>query len=465
MQFLDNTDKAEIELENKYDATWNSLDARPIPSWFEDARFGIFIHWGLYSVPAWRKPAPGRFASYAEWYYSSVMYDKENGGRKFHADNYGEDFEYRDFAPQFRAELFNPQEWAELFRKSGAKYAVLTTKHHDGYCLWPTKSRYKKDWNSMVIGPRRDLVGELSRAVRNEGLRMGLYYSIIEWESCKTHRTDSGYFVPEEIVKKYGIPENEYIEHMNFQLRELVKEYSPSLIFSDGGEWDGMADYWKTKEFLAWLYSSSSVRDEVVVNDRFSKDMPGKHGDYYSTEYRDVERDLDQRPWEESRGIGESYGYNRAENLSHYSTSGELILELVDTVSRGGNLLLNIGPSADGCIPVIMQERLLDIGSWLSVNGEAIYGTSKRLTPVENGNRFTVKDRFLYCFFEQWGKPLKINLLENENPEDVSLVGYSGQLLWTVSTLGELTISLPELTVDMIPCMYLWTIRIQLKTK
>jgi alpha-L-fucosidase len=180
----------------KYEPRWESLDKRPIPRWFLDAKFGIFIHWGVYSVPAWRKVTEGRYASYAEWYYARVMFDEESGGREFHARNFGEDFEYRDFAPLFRAELFDADYWAELFSRSGAKYVVLTAKHHDGYCLWPTKSPYKKGWNSMDVGPKRDLVGDLTEAVRAKGLRMGLYYSLIEWESNRTHRTESGYFIP-----------------------------------------------------------------------------------------------------------------------------------------------------------------------------------------------------------------------------------------------------------------------------
>ena len=185
----------------EYQNTWESLDSRSIPGWFEDAKFGIFIHWGVYSVPAWRQLEPGLYASYAEWYYAKVMYNSNNGGEEFHKKIFGKDFEYRDFAPLFKAELFDPVDWADLFKKSGAKYVVLTSKHHDGFCLWPTKSPYKRNWNAMEIGPERDLVGELSSAVKSTGLRMGLYYSIIEWESCWTHRTKTGYYLPIEIVK------------------------------------------------------------------------------------------------------------------------------------------------------------------------------------------------------------------------------------------------------------------------
>ncbi|WP_430968794.1 alpha-L-fucosidase [Spongiimicrobium sp. 2-473A-2-J] len=449
-----------------YQNSWEALDARPIPTWFEDAKFGIFIHWGVYSVPAWRKLEPGLYASYAEWYYAKVMYNPDNGGVAFHRKNYGEDFEYRDFAPLFKAELFHPEAWANLFKKSGAKYVVLTSKHHDGYCLWPTKSPYKKNWNAMDIGPKRDLLGELSTAVKSAGLKMGLYYSIIEWESSWTHRTASGYYLPKKIVDRHKIPEDEYVDrHLMPQLKELVETYEPSLIFSDGGEWDGKEEYWKTKEFLSWLYSESPVKNEVVVNDRFAKNMPGNHGDYFSSEYKDVDESRLDHPWEESRGIGGSYGFNRAEGIEDYNSSEELIHELIDIVSRGGNLLLNVGPTADGRIPVIMQERLKDIGSWLKVNGEGIYETRKMAVDIQKRTReavyFTRKTNALFCIFTQWKDTIQVSLLKGEQIKDVSMLGYDGKLKWKLGENDTLIIEIPKLTIDKIPCLYAWTLKIE----
>jgi alpha-L-fucosidase len=450
----------------EYQNTWASLDTRPIPTWFEDAKFGIFIHWGVYSVPAWRKLEPGLYASYAEWYYARVMYNPDNGGEEFHNNNYGKDFEYRDFAPLFKAELFNPADWAGLFKSSGAKYVVLTTKHHDGYCLWPTESPYKKNWNAMDIGPKRDLVGELTNAVKSAGLKMGIYYSIIEWESSQTHRTNSGYYIPTKLVDEYKIPEKEYVDkHLMPQLKELVVNYKPSLIFSDGGEWDGSAEYWKTKEFLAWLYNDSPVKDEVVVNDRFAKNMPGNHGDYYSSEYKDMTGVDSNHPWEESRGIGGSYGFNRAENIDDYNSSQELIIELIDIVSRGGNLLLNVGPTADGRIPVIMQERLKDIGQWLNVNGEAIYKTRKssvnRQKTKSQQIYFTRKNKELFCIFTKWTDKIEIDLLEGENIKNISMLGIDGFLKWELNENNKLMILIPKLTINEIPSIYAWTIKIE----
>lgn len=163
------------------------------------------------------------------------------------------------------------------------------------------------------------------------------------------------------------------------QMKDLVNRYKPDVVWTDG-EWDHPSETWKSTEFLAWLYNDSPVKDYVVVNDRWGKETRSKHGGIYTTEYDLVhdQTSVGQKinhPWEECRGIGGSFGYNRNENLADYSTSQELINILIDKVARGGNLLLNIGPTADGRIPVIMQQRLKDMGDWLRVNGDAIYGT------------------------------------------------------------------------------------------
>lgn len=349
--------------QTRYEANWESLDSRKNPAWFTDARFGIFIHWGVYAVPAY-----ARVGNYSEWYWNSMTGGKSGRDRKpnaidtwnFHRANYGADFPYSDFAPRFKAELFDPKHWADVFARSGAKYVVLTSKHHDGFALWPSaqaNQAWGRPWNSVDTGPKRDLIGDLSAAVRARGVRMGLYYSLYEWYNplwLKDH-------------KQYAV------EHMGPQFKDVVTRYKPSLIFADG-EWDMDSADWKSPELLAWLFNESPVRDEVVINDRWGKDTRHKHGGYFTTEYTAGLEGID-RPWEEDRGMGFSFGYNRAEQLKDYRTPRELVLMLVDLVSRGGNLLLDIGPAADGTIPVIMEERLLQIGKWLEVNGEAIYGT------------------------------------------------------------------------------------------
>ncbi len=447
-----------------YTPNWNSIDSRHIPSWFQQVKFGIFIHWGVYSVPAWRKLESERYASYAEWYYARVMYNEENGGKAFHEKNYGADFEYRDFAPLFKAELFDAEFFADLIDQSGAKYAVLTSKHHDGYCLWPASNKYKQNWNSVDIGPKRDLVGEITTALKNKGLKMGLYYSMIEWESSPTHRTPSGYFLPDTIIQKYQISSETYANEVLIpELKELVNRYEPSLIFSDGGEWDLDENYVQTKEFLSWLYEESPVKNEIVVNDRFHKGMPGAHGDYYSSEYNDSEHVQQDHPWEESRGIGDSYGFNRAENWNNYNTSKDLILELVDIVSRGGNLLLNIGPAADGTIPVVMQERLIEIGQWLHINGEGIYNTRtntlKQLISEEQKLYFTKNEESLFVFFTKWKESISFEYTLQE-PTHIEFIGTNLSLPWKLEN-NQLTIDIPRLSIDELPCLHVWGVKIK----
>ena len=447
--------------------TWDSLDRRPVPAWFGAAKFGIFIHWGVYSVPAWRPLGDARYASYSEWYYASVIGDQEQGGDAFHKAQYGEASEYRDLAARFTTELFDADYWAELFRRSGAGYVVLTSKHHDGYCLWPTKSSYKKNWNSLDIGPLRDLVGELTAAVRSKGLRMGLYYSIIEWESTWTHRDPTGYYVDKALVEKYRIPDEDYVDqHLLPQLRELVETYQPAVLFSDGGEWDGSEEHWQTKQFLAWLYNEAPNKDEVVVNDRWAKDMPGKHGDYFSSEYQDTDATGPDHAWEESRGVGGSYGFNRAENLDDYASSEELVHELIDVVSRGGNFLLNIGPTGDGRIPLIMQQRLRDIGDWLEVNGEAIYGTQlwhrlARGDDLQEGTiRYTAKGRDLYAICLQWpSDELQVAGVSSSDNLRVEMLGLTEFVKWRAEG-GHIVISPPQISPAQTPCQYAYCFKI-----
>lgn len=334
-----------------YEAAWESVDARPTPAWFTEARFGVFIHWGVYSVPAW-----GPKGRYAEWYWHD-MQDRNGETWKFHERMYGADFAYQDFAPAFTAELFDPTHWADVIARAGAKYVVLTSKHHEGFPLWPSRESW--NWNAEDIGPHRDLCGELAQAVKARGLKMGFYFSFYEWFN-PLYRSDLPRYVD---------------QHMLPQLKDLVVRYEPDIVWPDG-EWDHPGEAWRSPEFLAWLFNESPVRETVAVNDRWGGDCRGVHGGFYTTEYgHQSENVRDDHPWEECRGIGGSFGYNRNETLEDYASATDLIRLLIDTASRGGNLLLNIGPTADGRIPVIMEQRLAEIGAWLAANGDSVYAT------------------------------------------------------------------------------------------
>lgn len=460
--------------EGPYEANWESLSKHEIPGWFQDAKFGIFIHWGVYSVPSW---APR--GMYAEWYWRWLGTgaggidgsDPLNPTLVHHLNTHGKDKTYMDFADEFKAELFNPRQWADIFAKAGAKYVVLTSKHHDGFCLFPSgeaNRSWGRPWNSVDTGPRRDLLGDLSEAVRERGLKMGFYYSLYEWYN-PLWQTDRELFVDRHLIP---------------QFKDVVSRYKPALIFADG-EWDMPSEQWKSEELIAWLFNESPVGEDVVINDRWGQGSRHVNGDYFTTEYA-TGMATDDHPWEENRGMGHSYGYNRNESLEDYRTGRELLLMLIDLVSRGGNLLLNVGPAGDGRIPVIMQDRLMEIGRWLEVNGEAIYGTrpwkvnaqwsAGELPAMNYGGEFMVEydintvagppsdgRAVIDAFFTRKGETvyaitprypageLTLRDIQTTDATEATLLGRGGTLEWK-ATGNTLSIGVPALEVHERPC-------------
>jgi len=420
-----------------YEATWESLDRRPNPAWFTDAKFGVFIHWGVYSVPAW-----GPKDRYSEWYWHDLI-QGDGRTREFHDAIYGEAVKYQDFAPQFKAELFDPAHWADVFERAGAKYVVLTSKHHEGFCLWPNPQSW--NWNSVDIGPHRDLAGDLTAAVRETGLKMGFYYSFYEWFN-PLYNSDVDRYVDE-----YMLP----------QLKDLVQRYKPDIIWPDG-EWSHPSSTWRSTEFLAWLFNESDAPDDVVINDRWGKECRNVHGGFATPEYGHIpEGKLIQRgDFEECQGMGRSFGYNRNETADNYRSTAQLLHLLIGNVSRGGNLLLDIGPTADGRIPVVMEQRLLEMGEWLAVNGDAIYGTRKPDSAPELEHvQFTQKGDTLYAISLQWpGETLSFPL--EKAISAVSLLGHGAPLEFTQAD-GNLTIAVPQLTIDQLPCLHAWAFKLE----
>jgi len=412
----------------RYQPNWESLNARPTPEWFDEAKFGIFIHWGVYSVPAFADPQSKIGETYAEWYWNHIQ-NKNGPTWAFHLRHYGESFQYQDFAGQFKAELFDPDQWAELFRRSGARYVVLTSKHHDGFCLWPCPANW--NWNAVDVGPHRDLAGELSKAVVARGLRMGFYYSLYEWYDPLYLRD----------------PDRYVIEHIVPQMKDLVERYRPSVLWADG-EWEHPSSFWKSTDLLTWLFNESPVRSEVAVNDRWGKETRETDGGFYTSEYAGFTRPGVQlgavHKWEECQGMGKSFGYNRVETSDDYKSARELVHLLVDTVAKGGNLLLDIGPTSDGRIPVIMQERLAQIGAWLKVNGEAIYGTHPWRETAESKVRYTSKGDNVYVISETWpGHDLALAAPRPSGMTSVTQLGFDQALKWHEAD-GKIHIEVPE---------------------
>lgn len=340
------------------DDSWETLRSRPYPQWLKDAKLGIFIHWGVYSVPSYGGPE-----SYAEWYLRGLQVGQE-GRVNFMKENWGEDFEYEDFAPLWKAELFDAREWAEIFERAGAKYIILVSKHHDGFALWP--SEYAQGWNSVDVGPKRNIVAEVAEAVRERGIRFGLYYSLPEWN----HPLHRWYTDPNDQIHTY------VQQHMIPQFKEVVGTYKPDLLFTDG-EWFNSAEDWHARQLIAWYFDL--VGPDAVVNDRWGG---GSDIGYITPEYSSGGLETD-RPWAEVRGIGRSFGLNRNEKLEAYKSPAELIRLFVRTVAFGGGLTINVGPYADGKIPLVQQERIEKLGQWIRTNEEAIYASTTWKRPGE----------------------------------------------------------------------------------
>ena len=464
-----------------YQPSWESIDKRPTPQWFKDAKFGIFIHWGVYAVPGWSTKG-----NYAEWYQQGLQ-TTDTARQRFHKAKFGERT-YYDLANDFKAELYNPDDWAKLFERSGAKYIVLTSKHHDGFTLWPNQNANKTwgfPWNAKDIGPKRDLLGDLFKAVRKTSVHAGMYYSLYEWFN-PLWKSDP---------KKYAT------EHVWPQMKELINSYQPDVFWTDG-DWDAPAETWKSQEFLAWLFNESPVKDKVVVNDRWGSGVRFHHGGIFTPEYQ-PDLDFEDHDWEESRGMGYSYGYNREEDAWDYNSTQSLIIALIDKVSRGGNFLLDIGPDEHGKIPPIMQDRLLEIGDWLNINGEAIYNTRRWKTPLQwsegrrdykGGNEhitgdwktggdimlkltvdpdpgFAVKEIFytynpttnsLYAIFPKYPDNRKLVLKDIATPAStkISFLSTMENLQWKQSG-SNVEISLPEYNPNKIKSPYAYALKIE----
>lgn len=384
-------------MEKHYFATWQSVQSHTVPNWYDDCKLGIFVHWGAYAVPAWAPPTcqlgeidgdENWFCNnpYAEWYFNSINV-RRGPTWEHHKEVWGEDFGYENFAHMWKAEHWDPNAWAELFRTAGAGYVVLTTKHHDGLCLFP--SQYT-DYTTVGIGPQRDIMGELTRAVRAKGMKMGAYYSgIIDWRFAH----DPIFHDSQNFTN--ACPTYEYADYAYKQVMELIDRYQPSVLWNDIG-WPKRGED-MLPHLLAHYYNTVP---EGVIDDRWN----GLVRDFSSLEYKFGQVSREEK-WEMCRGMGLSFGYNAVEDERHLIPKAELISLLVGTVANGGNLLINIGPMADGTIPPNQAERLETLGAWLRVNGEAIYGTrcADRLSETMPSGitvHYTTKNGKLYLLLD-----------------------------------------------------------------
>jgi len=352
---------------------------RPLPQWYDDAKFGIFIHWGPYAVPCFAPVdqdmgelfAAGDWAEvfkwspYTEWYLNSWALEG-SATAAHHVATYG-DGVYADFVDEFRARSAGVDvgHWADLFAGAGARYVVPVTKHHDGFLMW--RSATPNPGTSPIVRgswmAERDHVAELAAATRARGMRFGLYYSGgLDWTFTPPPIDSFG-----SMIKNIPVTP-EYCDYARAHVDELVDRFAPSVLWNDIA-WPTPLDPVDT---IARYYDSVP---DGVVNDRFNALAVINrtlHADFVTPEYSTKASD---RKWEVCRGIGRSFGYNRMESEATMPTTDELIWMLIDIVARGGNLLLNVGPTADGQIPLAQAARLTALGWWLRVNGDAIYAT------------------------------------------------------------------------------------------
>jgi len=281
-------------------------------------------------------------------------------------------------AKSFTAQDFNADQFAEIIKSSGARYFVLTSKHHEGFTMWPSKTAWQ--WNAKDVGPKRDLVGELRQAITKQQLHFGLYFSLFDWfhplylSDSRLDRTDYPTVGRQSIYKYYSSELR--LQTVSYpQLFEIVNTYRPEVIWSDG-DWERSDLYWRSRDFISWLYNESPVKDVVAINDRWGRGMIGKHGGFftYSDHYNPGQ--LMPRKWENCMTLDRrSWGYRRDMRAEDVLTLKEIVGELVTTISCGGNLLLNVGPDHYGRIVPIFEERLRLLGRFVQTNQEAIFGS------------------------------------------------------------------------------------------
>lgn len=469
--------------DGNYKPTWESLDEHTAPDWYLDAKFGMFVDWGLYSVPAY---AP---TGYPDWYLWRMHTDTKD----YHNKYWGEDFKEDDFIPLFTANDFNADHLAEVAKEAGMKYVVPFLKHHDGFCLWNTSYTLR---NSLEMGPHRDIAREWAEALKTHNLKFGFYYSIDDWiypvigrddqiavrqwqpfdgSYCKVSPFDENIWNRVQISGKIPVRDF-YNQYINPTAVEFIDKYDPDLIWMDG-DWIFGADERNTRNLVAYYYNQAKGRKSVAINDAYgctrliptllqgSDDHP--HGDFNRSEaqYTAGSKVNYKRPWEECHGLSHSFGYKWEETDKDVRSAKELLNMLIEIVSEGGNLLLITNLTNTGKLDPLLAERLKVIGEWLHVNGEAIYATRKWTQTFEKDVCFTrSKDgRYVYAICKKWpGSALASDVLRPKAGTAVTMLGTDTQLKWTMGK-DQLSVKIPDKLQDATkrPCKDAWVFKIE----
>ncbi len=468
-----------------YRADWETLRNYDIPQWYKDAKFGIFIHWGVFSVPGMMN----------EWYPRN-MYQKNDPTFQEHVKKYGpqDKFGYKDLVPLFKAERWDPADWARLFKQSGARYVVPVAEHHDGFALYNSDL---SDWTAVKMGPKRDVIGDLSHAVRAEGLHFGTSFHRAEhnwfFDGGRTFRSDvndpkyASLYGPAHtwlqdpsqfLINDWTYVSPQFADDWLARASEIVEKYNPELVYFDW--WVGQPNYRRNvTRFTAFYYNYAAEHHiPAIINIKdYALDWTAGARDFE----RGMKEDIEKRHWQTDTSISNiSWGY-----LEHdeFKSPEFIVHQLIDVVSKNGNLLLNIGPRADGTIPDEVRNTLLEIGTWLKQNGEAIYDTTPWLiygegpTKVQPGFghdkdtkpytsadfRFTARDNKIYAIAMSWpaNGHLVIHALGSTQQAkglrivNVEAIGATAKVNWQQSAEA-LEIDCP----GNAPGMYAYTFRI-----
>ncbi|MDN5211816.1 alpha-L-fucosidase [Fulvivirgaceae bacterium BMA12] len=422
----------------KYEANWQSLKAYEIPNWFQDAKFGIFIHWGPYSVPAFSKEWYPRLMYMDTATFSAQLNLQTEGPNKVylhHKEHYGDqkEFGYKDFIPMFTTEKFDAAEWISLFKEAGAKYVVPVAEHHDGFAMY--NSNFTR-WNAVNMGPKRDIIKELFSAGREQGMKMGVSsHFAFNWAYYnKKPHFDT---MDPEYADLYSKKSTRLDEPVSQEFKELwwnrttdiLDQYQPDILWLDFYvDRDEFKEY--HPKLAAYYYNKGIEWDKgVVLQDKNFRYESFPEGTFVHDLERGKMSDIRKIPWQTDTSIGEN-SWSYVEDWES-KDANRLIDDLVDIVSKNGCLLLNVGPKADGTIPEDQKDVLLEMGAWLKVNGEAIYDTDywkvfgEGPTKVAEGYmserkenkgftaediRFTSKGDVLYAILLDWPDDNKIEI-------------------------------------------------------
>jgi alpha-L-fucosidase len=458
-----------VNAKGPYKPTYESLSSHPVPEWYMDAKFGIAINMGLHSVPAWdERRKRGMWPdAYGGWMYTHEEH------LAHHAEAWGEDLHFDDFFSLYTAENYDPKEYAELIAEVGAKYILPMSKHHDGVAWWDTKWSQR---SHVRMGPKRDLLTPLIRAVRRKGIKFFLYCPFEEYAyplladdgSLLFRQYDWKKPTIEPFADRFRrrvsgyIPVKNYYDHyMTPIIKEMIDRFNPDGMWLDG-EFIPTDKEIHSRELVAYMYNRNHGRKEFCVNDRLGRGSRKKLGDFLTNEYRAIK--ISERYWEAIRGIGQCYAYHHQDTAETLLSSEELVHMFVNIVASNGNLLLIIGPDRTGRISDIQMTRLKALGRWLKANGEAIYGT-RVLAPHNKDDVFYTQSkdgRFAYAICTQWpGEKLLLPDLRAEPGASIQMLGVKEPLHWRQDEKG-LVISIPKSLADPAnrPCKYAWAVRV-----